>query len=500
MRVFRVSGRVQATRRLHSLIAVTGCVSFFTMGGCEPDFDSLSSAYGAGGKAGLGGSRVEEGGMGGALVGSGGTVMTGLGGAPMASRGGRPGSGGAKGSGGSPVSVGGAGGWWGGMGGAAGEAGALTPYGGRPAGSGGATGSGGTVVVGNGGTISTTGGASDSDEEGGAGGYFSGPCPKSDPIGWVSVPGYGFDPAQNSPVPVEVEVTTADDLIAYAGSPQAYTIYVSGEISVPALDVTSNKTIIGTDATATLNGGIRILGTGTDPSAMVSNVTIKNLHINAATSNTSTLADEDDGITIAYAHHVLVDHVDVFDAPGDAIDVTNGSDYVTIAWTRFRFVHGTRRTGARIGNSDANAAEDRGRLRVTLHHDYFMASVDQRMPRVRFGDVHVFDSYYSHTTNKYPVNAYCIAAALESRLLVQNNYFDDVQNPHVFFSFVGGAASFTEPTAQMVVSDNTYIGRADADAGKLSGQGDSFVPPYTVTLEPANVILKNVIRQCAGPE
>ena len=62
------------------------------MGGCEPDFDSLSSAYGAGGKAGLGGSPVGEGGMGGAFVGSGGTVMMGSGGAPMQSRGGRPGS------------------------------------------------------------------------------------------------------------------------------------------------------------------------------------------------------------------------------------------------------------------------------------------------------------------------------------------------------------------------------------------------------------------------
>lgn len=496
MRLFRVSGRVRGARRLHVFIAASGCLSFFTMGGCEPDFDSLSSAYGAGGELGLGGALIRGGG-GGEPIGSGGTIVTGRGGAPPAPRGGRSGVGGSKGSGGSVVSVGGEGGFWVSVGGAAGEGGSLSPYGGRPSGSGGATGSGGTVV-GNGGTLANTGGIGD--EEGGAGGYFSGPCPSSDPLGWVSVEGYGFDPAQDSPVPVEVEVSTADDLIAYAGSPQAYTIYVSGEISVRALNVTSNKTIIGTDAFATLNGGIRILGTGTDPSAMVSNVAIKNLHINAQTSDTSTLADEDDGITVAYAHHVLIDHVDVFDAPGDAIDVTNGSDYVTIAWTRFRFVQGQRRTGTRIGNSDANAAEDRGRLRVTLHHNYFMASVDQRMPRVRFGDVHVFDNYYSHTTNKYPVNAYCIAAALESRLLVQNNYFDDVQNPHVFFSFMGGSASFTEPTAQMVASGNTYIGRADAEAGKLSGQGDAFVPPYTVTLEPADITLKNMIRQCAGPE
>lgn len=355
---------------------------------------------------------------------------------------------------------------------------------------------------GSGGLTSTGGFAGTS--AGGTGGYvdveepFDGPCPGSVMNGWATVAGLDFDPAASTTAATEVVVTDAAALQTYAASTEPYVIRISGTIATPVVDVTSNKTIMGDDSLATLQGGIRLLGTATDPTGMISNVVIKNLHIDATNADTSTLPDEDDGISIAYAHHVWIDHVDVWDAPGDGVSISNGSDYITVSWSKFRFVSGVRRTATRIGHSDANAAEDTDRLKVTLHHNWWTDSVDQRMPRVRFGQVHLFDNYYSNRNTDYPDNTYCIAAGYESELLVENNFFDEAYNPHVFFSFTNNVTSYSEPTAQMVATGNTYVGVSDLDGGKQSGQGSAFDPPYDVTLEPADDVLRNTIRHCAG--
>jgi pectate lyase len=445
--------------------------------------------------AGTGGQHPHQGGTGGGTAAGG----TGAGGSTAGEAGADAGAGnGAGGTGGGSNNGGDSGENAGGVSGDAGadnQAGAPPSVGGAGglAATGGISGSGGSGGVNQAGT-SAGGFAGNGDVEE----PFTGPCPTSVMNGWVTVADLGFDPAANTTTPTEVVVTDATALENYATSPDPYVIRISGTIALPVLDVTSNKTIMGDDSNATLEGGIRLQGTSTDPADMISNVVIKNLHIDATTANTSATANEQDGILISYGHHVWIDHVDVWDAPGDNLAVSNGSDYITVSWSKFRFVNGARRTGARIGHSDTNATEDSGRLKVSFHHNWWTDSLDQRMPRVRFGQVHVFNNYYSNRNTSYPDNTYCIAAAYESELLVENNFFDESYNPHVFFSFVNGVSSYSEPTAQMVANGNTYVGVSDLDGGKQSGQGPAFVPPYTVTLEPADDVLRNTIRHCAG--
>ncbi|HKO53143.1 MAG TPA: hypothetical protein VJV79_35780 [Polyangiaceae bacterium] len=334
--------------------------------------------------------------------------------------------------------------------------------------------------------------------EGGEVDTFNEPCPISVLDGWASVAGHEFDPSLNQPAAPEVTVSNAVDLAMYAASPDPYIIHVTGTIPLPVLDVKSNKTIVGDGRDATLEGSIRIAGTSIATADMVSNVTIRNLRINAHSSEPSD--SERDGIGIAYAHHVWIDHVDVWDAPGENLEISNGSDYITVSWSKIRFEQALTREGTRIGSSDSNSAEDSGRLKVTLHHDWWAGSVFQRMPRVRFGSVHVFDNYFSHSADVQSSSSYCVAAALESRVLVENNYFDNVPHPHVFFSFdsATGMSAFREPTAQMVATGNTYIGQSDDAGGKQSG-GDTFTPPYTVALQPADTQLKAFVRHCSGP-
>jgi pectate lyase len=73
-----------------------------------------------------------------------------------------------------------------------------------------------------------------------------------------------------------------------------------------------------------------------------------------------------------------------------------------------------------IGNSDS-ATEDREHLRVTLHHNLFEDD-GQRMPRVRFGKVHVYNNVYRADKNTNYHSTW--GAGIESQIYAENNWFD----------------------------------------------------------------------------
>lgn len=98
-----------------------------------------------------------------------------------------------------------------------------------------------------------------------------------------------------------------------------------------------------------------------------------------------------------------------------ALDITNASDLVTVSWNHFR----DHDKVMLIGSSDS-AAADRGKLRVTLHHNLF-ERVGQRVPRVRFGQVHVYNNFYDvRNTPKYQ---YSWGVGIESAIYAEENFF-----------------------------------------------------------------------------
>ena len=70
---------------------------------------------------------------------------------------------------------------------------------------------------------------------------------------------------------------------------------------------------------------------------------------------------------------------------------SKASDLVTVSYNNF-FDHDKTML---IGSTNTVGA-DVGKLRVTLHHNRF-ANVGQRAPRVRFGQVDVYDNYFYAT-------------------------------------------------------------------------------------------------------
>ncbi|WP_329226671.1 pectate lyase [Streptomyces canus] len=98
------------------------------------------------------------------------------------------------------------------------------------------------------------------------------------------------------------------------------------------------------------------------------------------------------------------------------LDIVRGANYVTASWNVFTEHDKT----ILIGNSDSEstAAGDRGKLKVTFHHNLFSDLVE-RAPRVRFGQV---DSYNNHfvANDDY---AYSFGIGKESRLIAEHNAF-----------------------------------------------------------------------------
>jgi pectate lyase len=71
-----------------------------------------------------------------------------------------------------------------------------------------------------------------------------------------------------------------------------------------------------------------------------------------------------------------------------------------------------------IGSTDTPGV-DVGKLRVTVHHNRF-GNVIQRAPRVRFGQVDVYNNSYTATDEDY---GYSLGVGFESSIYAENNYF-----------------------------------------------------------------------------
>ncbi|MGD8778462.1 MAG: T9SS type A sorting domain-containing protein [Ignavibacteria bacterium] len=140
----------------------------------------------------------------------------------------------------------------------------------------------------------------------------------------------------------------------------------------------------------------------------------------------------DDAINVqgSLTHHVCIDHCTFSDSPDvdyDAVrhdglvDIKRGANYVTVSWNHFYNHHKT----CLLGHNDANGDQDIGRLKVTYHHNWFEGT-RERMPRVRFGEVHVFNNFYDNRSGRMN---YAIASTMDAKVVVEGNYFLNVDEP-----------------------------------------------------------------------
>ena len=323
---------------------------------------------------------------------------------------------------------------------------------------------------------SSTGAGPTSGSESGSGSSSSstGGQSSDELIGWASVAGDGVRTTTGGAAGETVMVDNIGDLVLYAEAAEPYVIQLSGTIT-GEVRPTSNKTLEGLPG-ATLVGSVVIAG---DPGDQIENVIVRNLTIRMENCPGDGCSG-DDTVRVYQAHHVWIDHCDISDGDDGNLDITQESDYVTVSWCVFSYSDNTggHRFSNLIGASD-DATEDADDLRITLHHNWWTANVRERMPRVRFGPVHVFNNYYTPDDD-----GYCIRPGVEADLLVENNYFEGANEP---FDTV-------DPTASILATGNAFDGSPTDEPAV----GDVFDPPYPYDLDDADDV-PGIVQAGAGP-
>jgi pectate lyase len=292
------------------------------------------------------------------------------------------------------------------------------------------------------------------------------------PIGWAAVNALGQNGTTGGGNGAFVHVTTYPAFVNYAGSATPYTIVIDSTSDsswnvTNVVTVKANKTIVGA------NGGVLLNGINLDVNTQ-SNIIFRNLIITNGYP---------DAISIRTSHHFWIDHCDLSACFDGLLDITLGSDYGTVSWTKFH-----NHDKVSLVNSGTSHFEDIGKEDMTYHHDWFYQNV-QRNPRVGYGKAHVFNNYYSNITS------YCVGYHSQASVLIESNYF---------------LSSFT-PLNQMYTANNWEAAYANANGignifnqctGNTTGTGIAFDPTYyynyQFALDTATDAL-SVVKTFAGP-
>lgn len=196
------------------------------------------------------------------------------------------------------------------------------------------------------------------------------------------------------------------------------------------IDVGANTTIVGV-------GDVQLTGFTLNIDR-VDNVIVRNLQLSDAYDcfpawNGDTWKTEWDNLVVSGSTHVWLDHLTLDDGGTvDAeqpeyfgepflrhdglLDVVRQADLVTISWSRMV----GHDKSLLWGNGDG-ATGDRGKLRVTLHHNE-LVDLEQRAPRVRFGQAHVYNNVYRVSNPDH--YQYSWGVGVESSIIARNNTFE----------------------------------------------------------------------------
>lgn len=201
------------------------------------------------------------------------------------------------------------------------------------------------------------------------------------------------------------------------------------------IEITSNTTLIGITKDAGIINGSLILKN-------VKNIIVRNLYIEAPVDVAPHFEEGDgwnaewDGMNIITSTNIWLDHLTFTDGSftddkyitkddwkyvqhDGLLDIKRGSDFITISHCRFT----DHDKSLLFGHSDKNAAQDEGKLKITLHDNIFINNT-QRTPRIRFGKVHAYNNVFEGSkTQKNYQYLYSFGVGYEGSIISENNMF-----------------------------------------------------------------------------
>lgn len=281
-------------------------------------------------------------------------------------------------------------------------------------------------------------------------------------------------------------------------------------------NIPSNTTIVGADTDSTIEGAaLRING--------ASNVIVRNLTLRDS-ADCFPSWDPTDGKTgnwnseydllqiINNSTNVWVDHSTLTDAPNldenqplyfgrpyqvhdGAIDVTNGSDLVTLSYNRF-VDHDKLLL---IGSTDSPTRGDPGKLRVTIHHNIF-ENVGQRVPRVRYGQVDVYNNQFIVSSSSTPYG-YSFGVGIESHLYAEANAFvlaPEIDLAKIIHPFKGTTITTVDNVVNGKKVDLLAAYNASAPAAQQLAADTSWTPQFRTRVNAAQAV-PALLKNRVGP-
>ncbi|MEC1529565.1 pectate lyase [Bacillus spizizenii] len=273
------------------------------------------------------------------------------------------------------------------------------------------------------------------------------------------------------------------------------------------VDIPANTTIVGSGTNAKIVGG--------NFQIKSDNVIIRNIEFQDAydyfpqwdptDGSSGNWNSQYDNITINGGTHIWIDHCTFNDGSrpdstspkyfgrkyqhhDGQTDASNGANYITMS---YNYYHDHDKSSI-FGSSDSKTSDD-GKLKITLHHNRYK-NVVQRAPRVRFGQVHVYNNYYEGSTSSSDYAfSYAWGIGKSSKIYAQNNVIDVPGLPaaKTISVFSGGTALYDSGT----LLNGTQI-NASAANGLSSSVG--WTPSLHGTIDASANVKSNVISQAGA--
>lgn len=151
------------------------------------------------------------------------------------------------------------------------------------------------------------------------------------------------------------------------------------------------------------------------------NIVIRNLKFVGGGSSGN---EGEDNLSLSNCKYVWIDHCEFSDGADGNLDCNKGSDFLSITFCRFFYQNSGNHSFSNLWGSSNSEIESEGRLRTTFAFCRWEEGCVERMPRARFGKIHIANCLYDSKSAKY-----CIGAHFKSKILCQNSVFSNIKKP-----------------------------------------------------------------------
>lgn len=314
----------------------------------------------------------------------------------------------------------------------------------------------------------------------------------NDPVpGWASMSGGTTGGGTN--MSNAVTVRSMGDLKKHAGGTDKKIILLEPGTYKGALLIGANKTIIGTKPGVVVKGYIQMRADKKDASGnkATHNIIIRNIAVQG--DPCSEMRECRDGPDAIYmgggAHHIWLDHLDVYDGQDGNCDATKAADFITVSWTQFRYTYNKPHRFSNLIAGKDSETESKGKLKMTYMLCWWGKGVEQRQPRGRFGDIHCFNNYHNSKSNENG-KLYAIGPGFDMAIIVENCVFEMGPKSKAF--------KLTSYPGWRGVLGKGNIGESKKGYPMNPNEGKVFKIPYKYNLIPAENVAGVVTAKTGG--